>query len=74
MRIKKRTETDSLGSVKIDKFRLWGAQTQRSFENFKIGDEKIPTEIIVALGKQKKSAAKGIQLFSFCSYYLQRYI
>ena len=33
---KKRTETDSLGTKKIDSHRLWGAQTQRSLENFKI--------------------------------------
>ncbi len=54
---KKRIETDSLGSKKIDKNKLWGAQTQRSLENFKIGNEKMPTELIVALGLQKKAAA-----------------
>ena len=42
MTIKKRLEFDSLGSKKIDRNRLWGAQTQRSLENFKIGSEKIP--------------------------------
>ena len=47
---KKRIESDSLGIKKIDSHRLWGAQTQRSLENFKIGIEKIPTELIVALG------------------------
>ena len=52
---KKRIESDSLGTKKIDIDRLWGAQTQRSFENFKIGHERIPTEIIVALGQQRKS-------------------
>ena len=46
---KKRIEFDSLGSKKIDSKRLWGAQTQRSLENFRIGDEKIPIEIIIAL-------------------------
>ena len=51
---KKRTESDSLGVKKIDSKRLWGAQTQRSLENFKIGNNKIPDEIIVALGHQKK--------------------
>ena len=35
---KKRTETDSLGTKKIDSHRLWGAQTQRSLENFKISN------------------------------------
>ncbi|MDC1047812.1 class II fumarate hydratase [Alphaproteobacteria bacterium] len=53
---KKRTESDSLGVKKIDSKRLWGAQTQRSLENFKIGNNKIPLEIIVALGKQKKAS------------------
>ena len=46
MNNKKRIEFDSIGSKKIDKSRLWGAQTQRSLENFKIGNEKIPKEII----------------------------
>ncbi|MDC0044683.1 class II fumarate hydratase [Pelagibacteraceae bacterium] len=53
---KKRTESDSLGVKKIDSKRLWGAQTQRSLENFKIGNNKIPDEIIVALGRQKKAS------------------
>ena len=54
---KKRIETDSIGPKKIDAIRLWGAQTQRSLENFKIGKEIMPKEIIVALGYQKKAAA-----------------
>ena len=64
---KKRIEYDSLGRKKIDKNRLWGAQTQRSFENFIIGSEKIPKEIIVALGKQKKSAAQANVEFGLLS-------
>ena len=56
---KKRIELDSLGPKKIDKDRLWGAQTQRSFENFNIGKEKIPHELIIALGQQKKAAAQA---------------
>ena len=54
---KKRTEFDTLGIKKVDSQKLWGAQTQRSLENFKIGNDKMPQEIIVALGQQKKSAA-----------------
>ena len=54
---KKRIEFDILGVKKIDYKRLWGAQTQRSIENFKIGRDKIPFEIIIALGKQKKACA-----------------
>ena len=53
---KKRTESDSLGVKKINFKRLWGAQTQRSLENFKIGNNLIPSEIIVALGQQKKAS------------------
>ena len=63
MKKKFRIEKDSLGNKKIDNSRLWGAQTQRSLENFKIGREKMPKEIIVALGYQKKAAAlTNIQL------------
>ncbi len=56
---KKRIEFDTLGPKKIDKNRLWGAQTQRSLENFKIGSERIPYELIVALGQQKKASAQA---------------
>tara|TARA_B100000575_G_scaffold286481_1_gene283328 strand:- start:2268 stop:3653 length:1386 start_codon:yes stop_codon:yes gene_type:complete len=59
MKNKKRIEFDSLGSKKIEKNKLWGAQTQRSLENFKIGNEKIPNELIVALGQQKKASAQA---------------
>ena len=55
----KRIEYDSLGSKKIESDKLWGAQTQRSLENFKIGNEKIPNELIVALGQQKKASAQA---------------
>ena len=54
---KKRIEIDTLGPKKIDSKKLWGAQTQRSIENFKIGNEIMPKEIIQALGYQKKSSA-----------------
>ena len=52
-----RTESDSLGEKKIDISKIWGAQTQRSLENFKIGNEKMPIEVIIAFGYQKKAAA-----------------
>ncbi len=54
---KKRIENDTLGQKRIDINRLWGAQTQRALENFKIGKEKMPKEIIIALGYQKKASA-----------------
>ena len=50
-------EHDSLGEVRVPKDRYWGAQTQRSFENFPIGTEKMPQEIIRAFAILKKSAA-----------------
>jgi fumarate hydratase class II len=55
--MKRRVETDSLGSVEVAADKYWGAQTQRSIENFPIGHEKIPIEVITALGIVKKAAA-----------------
>ena len=52
-----RIEHDSMGEVKVPADRYWGAQTQRSFENFKIGTEKISMEIIRAFAVLKKAAA-----------------
>ncbi len=52
-----RIETDSLGEMKVPANRYWGAQTQRSLENFKIGGERMPAPLIHALGLQKKCAA-----------------
>src|SRR5260221_3598314 len=43
-----RTETDSLGEVKVPADKLWGAQTQRSLEHFSIGKDLIPREMIIA--------------------------
>ncbi|MDC1296496.1 class II fumarate hydratase [Alphaproteobacteria bacterium] len=57
MKNKFRIENDSLGNKKINNANLWGAQTQRSLENFKIGSEKMSEEVIVAFGYQKKAAA-----------------
>lgn len=50
-------EQDSLGTVKVPADRYWGAQTQRSYQNFKIGGEKMPVEITHAFGILKKAAA-----------------
>lgn len=54
-----RTEHDSMGEIRVPKDRYWGAQTQRSFENFKIGTEKIPEEVIRAFSILKEAAAKA---------------
>ena len=56
-----RIEHDSMGEVKVGKDKLWGAQTQRSLENFKIGKEKIPLEVIYALVQIKRAAALANQ-------------
>ncbi len=52
-----RIERDTLGELKVPADKYWGAQTQRSFENFKIGNEKMPIEIIRAFAVLKKAAA-----------------
>ena len=52
-----RIEKDSMGEMKVPADRYWGAQTQRSLENFVIGWEKMPREIIRAFGILKKGAA-----------------
>ncbi len=54
-----RIEKDSMGEMKVPEEKYWGAQTQRSFQNFKIGTEKMPEEIIHAFGILKKAAAKA---------------
>ncbi|MGN0796322.1 MAG: lyase family protein [Christensenellales bacterium] len=53
-----RIEHDSLGEVKVPSDKLWGAQTQRSLENFVIG-EKMPYELIKAIVTVKRAAAKA---------------
>lgn len=52
-----RTEKDTMGDVQVPADKFWGAQTQRSTENFKIGGDRFPREMIRALGVLKKSAA-----------------
>ncbi|MGI6118377.1 MAG: class II fumarate hydratase [Bilifractor sp.] len=55
--MKYRTEHDSMGEMQVPADAYWGAQTERSYENFKIGTEKMPTEIIRAFAQLKKAAA-----------------
>ena len=52
-----RIERDSMGEMQVPADKYWAAQTQRSFQNFKIGGEKMPAEIIHAFGILKKGAA-----------------
>jgi len=55
--MKTRIEKDTMGEVKVPADKYWGAQTQRSKENFKIGDGRMPIEIVQAFGYLKKAAA-----------------
>src|SRR5271169_6471100 len=52
-----RIETDTMGEVAVPADRYWGAQTQRSLQNFKIGGERMPRPLVRALGLQKKASA-----------------
>jgi fumarate hydratase class II len=54
---KTRTETDSMGAIEVPTDRYWGAQTQRSLHHFNIGGDRMPREMIRALGILKKAAA-----------------
>lgn len=53
-----RVEQDSMGQIEVPSDRYWGAQTQRSVQNFKIGGERFPREMIWALGIVKQSVAE----------------
>ena len=59
--MKYRIEHDSMGEIEVEESRLWGAQTQRSLENFRIGVglETMPSEIIHAFGILKLAAARA---------------
>ena len=52
-----RTEKDTMGEIQVPSDKYWGAQTQRSLENFKIGGQKMPLEVIRAFAVLKKAAA-----------------
>ncbi len=53
-----RVETDSFGPIEVPAERYWGAQTQRSLQNFKIGGERMPIPLVRALGVIKLAAAR----------------
>ena len=52
-----RTESDSMGTIEVPDDVLWGAQTARSLIHFAIGEDRMPPELIRALGILKKAAA-----------------
>ena len=53
-----RSEKDSMGPIDVPADQLWGAQTQRSLEHFRISEEKMPRALIFALAQTKRAAAK----------------
>lgn len=53
-----RIEKDTIGEIKVPSDKYWGAQTQRSKQNFKIGTEKMPLEVTYAFAEVKKAAAR----------------
>ena len=59
--MKHRTETDSMGEIQVESDKYWGAQTQRSIQNFPIGVDrfKMPTSVVRAFGILKKGAAQA---------------
>ena len=52
-----RTEKDSIGEINVPSDKFWGAQTQRSLQNFSIGNDKVPIELIKSFAIQKKASA-----------------
>src|SRR5580658_5458243 len=57
--MKTRTETDSFGPIEVPADRYWGAQTERSRNNFRIGEERMPRPLIKALAIVKRAAAQA---------------
>src|SRR5215813_1960533 len=55
---KTRTESDTFGPIEVPAEKYWGAQTQRSLQNFRIGGERMPLPLIRALGLVKRAAAE----------------
>ncbi|MFP3360328.1 class II fumarate hydratase, partial [Planococcus sp. SIMBA_143] len=49
-----RIERDTIGEIKVPADKMWGAQTQRSKQNFKIGNEQMPLEVVKAFAMLKK--------------------
>ena len=56
-KVNTRVESDSMGEIEVAADKYWGAQTQRSLLHFNIGDDRMPREMIRALGILKKAAA-----------------
>ena len=75
--MKFRIEYDSMGEIKVQDAQLWAAQTQRSLENFRIGEELMPQEIIRAVRVPRRPLRGDVLLIGsssamFCSFPLTR--
>lgn len=62
-----RAESDSVGSIDVPSYAYWGAQTQRSLQNFRIGGHRMPLAVIRAFGVQKRCAALANEKFGLLS-------
>ncbi|RST68519.1 class II fumarate hydratase [Candidatus Aquarickettsia rohweri] len=69
-----RNESDTMGNMKIPADKYWGAQAERSLENFKIGIEKMPKALIYALAKQKKAAALSNEIIGKLDFKISKAI
>ncbi|TWT02311.1 class II fumarate hydratase [Planomicrobium sp. CPCC 101079] len=54
-----RIEKDTMGEIQVEADKMWAAQTQRSLQNFAIGTERMPHEVVMAFAQLKKAAAKA---------------
>ena len=61
-----RMEHDTMGQVAVPADKLWGAQTQRSLENFPIGEEKMPPDLIQACAILKEACAAAVRYTAKC--------
>lgn len=74
LRMQTRIEYDTMGEVDVPSEAMWGAQTQRSLQNFKIGQERLPRAMIRAMGLVKKAAAITNAELDQIPYELSHYI
>lgn len=61
-----RTETDSIGAIEVPADAYWGAQTQRSKENFAIGGQQMPLAVVHALAQVKKPLPASTPNWASC--------
>lgn len=67
-----RIEKDTMGEIQVPADKLWGAQTQRSLQNFKISGERMPIEVVYAMAYIKKQPRKPMRSLAFWMQQSQR--